>query len=65
MIYFSFGSVVTISTLPDHIRKAFVDTLSELPQRVVMKYEEEMSDKPNNVMTKKWLPQRDILCMIP
>ncbi|XP_027847828.2 UDP-glucosyltransferase 2 isoform X1 [Aphis gossypii] len=61
VIYFSFGTVVALSSLPDHIQNAFKDALAEVPQRVLLKFEGEMKDKPKNVMTSKWLPQRDIL----
>lgn len=62
VIYFTFGSVVSMSTLPENIQKAFVEVLSQVPQRILWKYEGEMADKPSNVMTRKWFPQRDILC---
>nr|WIG62511.1 UDP-glucuronosyltransferase 2B2-like protein [Rhopalosiphum padi] len=61
VIYFTFGSVVAMSTLPDHIQNAFKEALAQVPQRVLWKYEGEMKDKPKNVMTSKWFPQRDIL----
>lgn len=61
VIYFSFGSTVKMSSLPEHIKKAFLTALAQLPQRILMKYEEELEDKPKNIMTKKWLPQRDII----
>ncbi|XP_001947235.2 UDP-glucuronosyltransferase 2B17 [Acyrthosiphon pisum] len=61
VIYFTFGSVVSMSTLPDHIQNAFKEALAQVPQRVLWKYEGEMKDKPINVMTSKWFPQRDIL----
>ncbi|XP_026817843.1 UDP-glucuronosyltransferase 2C1-like isoform X2 [Rhopalosiphum maidis] len=61
IIYFTFGTVVALSTMPDHIQNIFKDALAEVPQRVLLKYEGEMKDKPKNVMTSKWLPQRDIL----
>lgn len=64
VIYFTFGSVVSMSTLPEHIHNAFIEALAQVPQRVLWKYEGEMKDKPKNVMTSKWFPQRDILCKI-
>jgi len=64
VIYITFGSVVTMSTLPKHIRNAFKEALAQVPQRVLWKYEDEMEDKPKNVMIKKWFPQRDILSKI-
>lgn len=64
VIYFSLGSIVTISTLPVHVQNIIIGALAEVPQRVLMKYEGTMKDKPKNVMTKNWLPQRDLLCKI-
>lgn len=65
VIYFTFGSVIKMSTLPDHIKKSFKEALAKLPQRILWKYEDDqVEDMPKNVMTKKWFPQRDILCKI-
>ncbi|KAL5242909.1 hypothetical protein ACI65C_010319, partial [Semiaphis heraclei] len=61
VIYFTFGSTVKMSSIPEHIRNAFIDALAKIPQRVLWKYEDELENKPKNVMVKKWLPQRDIL----
>lgn len=62
IILFTFGSIVSISKLPENIQRIFIETLAQLPQRVLLKYEGKMENKPKNVMTKEWLPQRDILC---
>jgi len=51
-----------MSTLPEHIQNAYKDGLSQVPQRVLWKYEGEMKNKPTNVLTRKWFPQREILC---
>lgn len=64
VIYFTFGSVISMSTLPAYIHDAFKEALAQVPQRVLWKYEGEMKDKPKNVMTSKWFPQRDILSNI-
>lgn len=61
VIYFTFGSVVSITSLPENIQKAFKEAFAQVPQKVLWKYEGEMKDKPKNVMTRKWFPQRDIL----
>jgi len=50
-----------MTSLPEHIKKAFIESLAQIPHRVLMKYEDELEPMPRNVMTKKWLPQRDIL----
>lgn len=61
VIYFTFGSIVSMSSFPEHIQSAFREALSRVPQKVLWKYDGEMKDKPKNVMTRKWFPQRDIL----
>jgi len=50
-----------MSSIPEHIKNAFINVLAQIPQRVLWKYEDELENKPKNVMMKKWLPQRDIL----
>lgn len=50
-----------MASLPEHIKKAFIESLAQIPQRVLLKYEDEQEPMPNNVMTKNWLPQREIL----
>uniref|UniRef100_A0A2S2P9M0 UDP-glucuronosyltransferase n=1 Tax=Schizaphis graminum TaxID=13262 RepID=A0A2S2P9M0_SCHGA len=61
VVYFTFGSTVKMSSLPEQIKKAFIESLAQIPQRVLLKYEDELEPMPKNVMTKKWLPQREIL----
>ncbi|VVC34035.1 UDP-glucuronosyl/UDP-glucosyltransferase [Cinara cedri] len=62
VILFTFGSIVSISSMPNNTRAVFLEVLAQLPQRTLLKYEGEMLiDKPDNVMIRKWLPQRDIL----
>jgi len=53
-----------MTSLPKHIKKAFMDALAQIPQRVLWKYEDEIENIPKNCMVKKWLPQREILCNI-
>ncbi|CAI6351304.1 unnamed protein product [Macrosiphum euphorbiae] len=61
VIFFTFGSTIKVSSLPEHIEQSFKEALANVPQRVLWKYEGEMKDKPKNVMTRKWFPQREIL----
>lgn len=62
VIFFSFGSVVAISSLPENTKKMIIEVLGQVPQRVLLKYEEEITyDLPKNIMTRKWFPQQDIL----
>jgi len=53
-----------MTSLPRNVLTALKEAIAELPQKVLLKYEGEMENKPKNVMTRKWLPQRDILCKI-
>ncbi|XP_016656348.1 UDP-glucuronosyltransferase 2B13 isoform X2 [Acyrthosiphon pisum] len=61
VIYFTFGSVVSMASLPENVLRSLREALAQVPQKVLWKYEGEMEDKPKNVMTRKWFPQRDIL----
>lgn len=62
VIFFTFGSVVAISSLPEKTKNMIIEVLGQVPQRVLLKYEEEITcDLPKNIMTRKWFPQRDIL----
>jgi len=51
-----------MSSLPESIQSAFREALAKVPQKVLWKYDGEMKEKPENVMTRKWFPQREILC---
>ncbi|XP_022175455.1 UDP-glucuronosyltransferase 2B10-like [Myzus persicae] len=61
VMFFTFGSLIRISTLPPNVLQMFKEVFAKLPIRVLWKYEEEMPDKPDNVYISKWMPQRDIL----
>lgn len=63
IILFSLGSIAAFSSTPENVRIAIQEAFMELPQRVIMKYEGEWVNKPDNMMTRKWIPQRDILSM--
>lgn len=60
VIYFTLGSLIRVSTLPNETIQAFKDTFAELPQRVLWKFEVELKDIPQNVFISKWFPQNDI-----
>jgi len=61
-IYFSLGTVSLGKSMPENVRKIFVNVFSRLKQNVLWKYEDEsMPDLPKNVKLGKWLPQQDIL----
>lgn len=48
--------------MPEKLRKIIIGALSDLPYLVLWKWESDhLPDKPPNVVTRKWLPQQDIL----
>ncbi|XP_049862078.1 UDP-glucosyltransferase 2-like isoform X2 [Schistocerca gregaria] len=62
VIYFSLGTNVKGSTMPEHKRIAFLEAFVQLPQRVLWKWEgDSLPGQPENVMIAKWLPQQDVL----
>ncbi|XP_036332574.1 UDP-glycosyltransferase UGT5-like [Rhagoletis pomonella] len=61
-IYFSFGTQVQGKDMPLEKLRMFIDVFRQLKQRVLWKFENDsIPNLPANVMTKKWMPQNDIL----
>jgi glucuronosyltransferase len=61
-IYFSLGSYIKSSDMPNEKLKAFLDAFGKLKQRVLWKYEDtSLQSIPKNIMISKWLPQSDVL----
>jgi glucuronosyltransferase len=61
-IFFSMGSALKGSQMPEKYRKMFLNVFSKLKQRVLWKWETDtMEGLPANVKLSKWLPQQDIL----
>ncbi|XP_069681767.1 UDP-glycosyltransferase UGT5-like [Periplaneta americana] len=62
VVYFSFGSMVKMTTLPEEKRQAFMQAFAALPERFLLKWEEEsFPGKPENVKLVRWPPQVDVL----
>ncbi|XP_049941550.1 UDP-glycosyltransferase UGT5-like [Schistocerca serialis cubense] len=62
VVYFSMGSNLKSTDMPEEKRAAFLGAFSKIRQRVLWKWEDD--NLPNispNVMISKWLPQSDIL----
>lgn len=61
-IYFCLGSNLKSKDLPAAKLQEFVKSLGKLKQRVLWKWEADtIPNQPPNVLTKKWLPQDDVL----
>lgn len=61
-IYFCLGSNLKSKDLPPAKLKNFIESLGKLKQRILWKWEtDSIPNQPANIMTKKWLPQDDVL----
>lgn len=60
-IYFSLGSNINSSTLPEEIKCTFLDVFRKLPYKIIWKNEQNLNEKFNNIYTGNWLPQQAIL----
>lgn len=61
VIFFSFGSLLRGSNMPQSKFEELLKVFGGLKQRVLWKFETNMTKTPSNVMMKSWLPQTDIL----
>ncbi|XP_074037417.1 UDP-glycosyltransferase UGT5 isoform X3 [Leptinotarsa decemlineata] len=62
VVYFSLGSNVKSANLSIHLREVIINAFEEIPYNVLWKWESDyLPDCPENVMTRKWLPQQDLL----
>ncbi|XP_047116758.1 UDP-glycosyltransferase UGT5-like [Schistocerca piceifrons] len=62
VIFFSLGTNVQASEMPNDKFIAFMKAFSKLKQEVLWKWDQDtMVGKPNNVHLGKWFPQNDIL----
>ncbi|KAJ8966046.1 hypothetical protein NQ317_018127 [Molorchus minor] len=60
--YHILGSNVKSVNMAERLRNVLIETFAELPYTVLWKWEsDELPGKPDNVITKKWLPQQDLL----
>jgi glucuronosyltransferase len=62
VVYFSLGSVVKSSKMPNETVALLLSELSKIEQTVLWKWEaEQIPQLPKNVIVRKWFPQNDIL----
>lgn len=62
VIYLSLGSNVKSVNMSTKVRETIIEALAELPYTILWKWEADYLDrKPKNVITRKWLPQQDLL----
>lgn len=62
VVYVNFGTNVYSSSLPEEKKNTFLNVFRKLKQTVIWKWEDDsLIEKPKNVITRKWLPQVEIL----
>ncbi|XP_044745298.1 uncharacterized protein LOC123307146 [Coccinella septempunctata] len=62
VIYFSLGSNMKSTLLPEKTKRDILRVFSKMPYRVIWKWEDDRLEvKLKNVMLVKWCPQNDIL----
>lgn len=61
VIYFSMGTNVKCSTLPNELKQKLIKMFGTLKQIILWKLEESLPNLPENIHTLKWAPQQSIL----
>ena len=62
VLLFSLGSHIKSSQMPEQVLSMFVNVFNRLPYDVIWKWEgSRPANLTSNVITRKWLPQQDIL----
>ncbi|XP_025193839.1 UDP-glucuronosyltransferase 2C1-like [Melanaphis sacchari] len=62
VIYFSFGTIVDPSTLPNSTIEIFINVLKKVKQKVMWKWDSKnLPQLPSHIMISNWFPQSDIL----
>lgn len=62
VIYFSMGSNLKSTEMPDEMKQNLVKMFGELKQTIIWKFEEDFPNLPKNVHIVNWAPQPSILC---
>ncbi|XP_014360114.2 UDP-glucosyltransferase 2-like [Papilio machaon] len=60
-IFFSMGSMLQSSKMPETIKSGLLKIFGQLKQKVIWKFELSVPDKPNNIFMLDWAPQQSIL----
>lgn len=61
VIFFSMGSMLKSSKMPEQIKRGLIQMFGQLKQTVIWKFEEALPDLPKNVHILSWAPQQSIL----
>lgn len=62
VLYFSLGSMIKMTSMPKEKLDVILTAIGSIPRKVIWKWEaDELPRKLDNVMTRKWLPQFDVM----
>lgn len=62
VVYFSLGSNIMPSILPQEVIKEIMETFRIIPYDVILKWDQDtLENKPKNVLLTKWVPQEAVL----
>lgn len=61
VIYFSMGSMLKSSSIPDQTKRELLNMFAKLKQTVIWKLEQVIPELPKNVHVVTWAPQLSIL----
>ncbi|XP_045456776.1 UDP-glucosyltransferase 2-like [Melitaea cinxia] len=61
VIYFSMGSVLKSTQLPEKVKKDIISIFADLPYTVLWKFEDKLDNLPKNVHIRPWFPQTSVL----
>ncbi|XP_050423758.1 UDP-glycosyltransferase UGT4-like [Adelges cooleyi] len=62
VVFFSMGSVIQASKMPNETVSLLLSELGKIKQTVLWKWEDDsIPDLPKNVIVRKWFPQNDVL----
>lgn len=61
VILFSLGTNIKSHSLPPEMKESFVTAFSKLNETIIWKYGIDEENLSKNILTRKWLPQNDIL----
>lgn len=65
VVYFNFGTILNVTSIPKPSLRSLINVLGRLEQKIVFKWiNNNTHDFPNNFYVNSWLPQREILSNI-
>jgi len=62
VVYFNFGTILNVTTIPKHSLQALINVLGRLQQKIVFRWiNNDTQGFPDNFYVDSWFPQMEIL----